>query len=232
MGPLSLPQRLIDTALAMNAQGLNVGKAGNLSARTPAGFLITPTGVPYEDLQPEDLVAMDVGGRILGGRLKPSSEWPMHRAVYAARPDAGAVLHAHPPHATGLACARRAIPPFHYMVAVAGGRDIRCAPYHLFGSEALAEAVLEALAERRACLLANHGLIALGADPGAALALALEVENLARQYLLAEAAGGAVLLSEAEIDEALARFDSYGRQDAVELSSGRGTLSGPTPQED
>ena len=195
----------------MNALGINHGKSGNVSLRVPGGFLITPTGMAYEALKPSDIVAISIDGRVRGPRA-PSSEWPMHLHILRGRPDAAAVVHTHSPSATALACLRRDIPRFHYMVAAAGGESIRCAPYALYGSEALARHALAALEERKACLLANHGVVALGPDLDAALALALEVERLAEQYLLALQAGEPVLLSEAEMAEAVAKFSDYGRQ--------------------
>ena len=202
---------LIASARALQPAGLNKGTSGNVSVRDGAGFLITPTGLAYDGLGPDDIPRMALDGAWTG-KHKPSSEWRFHRDLYAARPEAGAVVHAHPPFAVALACLRRDIPPFHYMVAVAGGATIRCAPYATFGTAALSEAVLAGLADRRACLLANHGLVALGADLPRALKLTVEVEELARQYLLALGAGGPVMLSDTEIAEALEQFETYGQQ--------------------
>jgi len=196
----------------LERDGLNRAAAGNASARCGDGFLITPSGVLPSDLLAEMIVPLDLAGRPRETRYRPSSEWRFHAGLYAARPEAGAVVHVHSPHATALACARREIPPFHYMVAVAGGATIRCAPYATFGTAALSDAVLAGLEGRRACLLANHGLVAFGADLPRALKLTIEVEELAKQYLLALDAGGPVLLSDAEIAEALKQFESYGQQ--------------------
>ncbi len=208
-----LRQALIDSALAMNASGLNQGMSGNLSQRCGAGFLITPSGMDYARCRPEDMVAMDLDGGWSGAR-KPSSEWRFHRDIYAARDDAGAVLHAHSPWCTSLACTERGqregIPAFHYMVALAGGRDIRCAAYHTFGTQALSDAALAALDGRRACLLGNHGLLVLERDLQRALALAVEVENLARGYCQALMVGEPVLLDDAEMERVLEKFKSYG----------------------
>jgi L-fuculose-phosphate aldolase len=210
----TLAQAVIDTALAMERKGINQGKAGNVSARLGTGFLITPTGMEYDRLTPSDIVWMGLDGTVPAGQRAPSSEWRMHLDIYSARPEAGAVVHAHSVQATALACLHRGIPSFHYMVAVAGGRDIRCSEYALFGTQALSDAMLAALADRRACLLGNHGQIALGADLGKALALAVEVETLAAQYLAALSAGlgEPALLSATQMDEALERFRTYGRQ--------------------
>ena len=209
-----LRERVIATALGMNAAGINRAKAGNVSARWRAGgfdgFLITPTGVAYDRLSPDDIVAVAEDGQARG-RLAPSSEWRFHRDVYAARPDAHAIVHTHAPFCTTLACLGRGIPAFHYMVAVAGGRDIRCAPYATFGSQELADAAVAALAGRRACLLANHGMIAIGADLDRALGLAIEVESLAETYWRAMQIGEPVLLDDDEMDRVLARFATYGQ---------------------
>jgi len=209
-----LRERVIATALGMNAAGINRAKAGNVSARWRAGgfdgFLITPTGVAYDRLSPDDIVAVARDGEARG-RLAPSSEWRFHRDVYAARPDAHAIVHTHAPFCTTLACLGRGIPAFHYMVAVAGGRDIRCAPYATFGSQELADAAVAALAGRRACLLANHGMIAIGADLDRALGLAIEVESLAETYWRAMQVGEPVLLDDDEMDRVLAKFATYGQ---------------------
>jgi L-fuculose-phosphate aldolase len=193
------------------AQGLNKGSSGNVSVRHGDGFLITPSGLPNEALQPEQMVAVDMQGQATGSH-KPSSEWRIHRDLYRARPDVGAIVHAHSPHAVSLSCLRRGIPSFHYMVAAAGGKDIRCAGYATFGTQALSDAVLAALHDRRACLMANHGQVAVGASLDAALALAVEVEELCAQYWRASLMGEPVLLSDAEMDEVLERFKHYGQR--------------------
>lgn len=209
----SLRKKVITAARAINESGLNPGKAGNVSARCRDGFLITPTGVPYAELKSRSIVEVGMDGTVDGKQLRPSSEWRFHRDIYAKRVDAGAIVHVHSAHATALACARREIPAFHYMVAVAGGDSIRCAPYATFGTQTLSKHAVEALAGRRACLLANHGMIAIGNDPDQALALATEVEFLAQQYCLSLHIGGPVLLTGREMNEALERFKNYGKQD-------------------
>jgi len=196
----------------MNALGVNRGTTGNVSARIPGGFLVTPTGMPYEALAPGDIVAVADDGRVAEGDRLPSSEWRLHRDVFASRPEAGAVVHTHAVCATALACLGRDIPSFHYMVAVAGGDSIRCAPYATFGTQALSDRALEALDGRRACLLANHGMVAIGETLEAALALAVNVETLAEQYWRALAIGEPKLLSRAEMGRVGERFRSYGRQ--------------------
>jgi len=206
---------VVDAARRLEVRGLNRGASGNVSVRMTNGFLVTPSGVPYDHLQPHQVVAVEADGRF-EGRWKPSSEWRFHRDIYAARPEVGAIVHTHPPFATSLSCLGRGIPAFHYMVAVAGGPDIRCAPYATFGSQALSDAAVSALEERLACLLANHGAIAVGADLDAAVALAEEVEGLAETYWRALQAGEPVVLSDAEMAVVLAQFAGYGRRSTSE----------------
>ncbi|WP_309242976.1 class II aldolase/adducin family protein [Hyalangium versicolor] len=214
MSPLPhLQQReaLIATARQLNPSGLNQGTSGNLSLRVENGFFISPTGMDYDALRPEDIVFMRFDGSSEGPRL-PSSEWRFHRDIFAVRPEVHAVLHTHSLHSTALACLRRGIPAFHYMVAKAGGSDIRCAPYATFGTEELSRLAVAALDGRKACLLANHGLITVGADLAAALKLAVEVETLAAMYLRALPAGEPVLLDDAEMAVVLEKFRTYGQQ--------------------
>ena len=199
---------LIATNQRMVALGLNRGRSGNLSARCGGKFLITPSGVDPADMGPDDLVLMDFDGQTQG-RLPASSEWRFHRDILAARPEIDVVLHAHPIFATALACLHRDIPPFHYMVAMAGGASIRCAPYATFGSQELSDHALAALVDRRACLLANHGMIAFGSDLESALALAVEVESLARQYWQALQVGKPKLLTKAQMAEVIEKFSDY-----------------------
>jgi L-fuculose-phosphate aldolase len=212
-----LREAVIATAREMNALGINRGKSGNVSARWRNtnfdGYLITPSGMPYASITASDIVAMPVDGRTRAARdgRRPSSEWRFHRDIYRARSDAGAIVHTHAPFATSLACLQRGIPAFHYMVAVAGGDDIRCAPYATFGTQALSDGAVAALEGRRACLLANHGMIAIGASLGAALALAVEVETLAEMYWRAQQLGEPVLLSAAEMKVVVAKFRTYGQ---------------------
>ena len=209
----SLAQQVIDCCLAMNAEGINQGNAGNISARFEDGFLITPSGMAYNRLQPADIVLVNLDGGTQD-RLKPSSEWRMHRDIYAHHENAGAVLHAHSTFATALSCLRRDIPAFHYMVAVAGGNDIRCADYALFGTQALSDNMLSALRDRRACLLGTHGMICFHDDLDKALWLGVEVETLARQYWHALQLGEPVILSETQMQQVAAQFDDYGKQPA------------------
>jgi L-fuculose-phosphate aldolase len=202
---------LIQSAQAMSARGLNAGRAGNASIRAGHGYLITPTGMDYAKLTLADIVEMDFAGNSTGTRA-PSSEWRFHGDILEARPEWGAVLHAHPPFATAIACLGKPIPAFHYMVAVAGGPDIRCAPYATFGTKALSRNALAALVGRSACLLANHGVIACGKDLDAAFSLLVEVEALAQQYALALGAGRPKTLPAREMDKVVRLFKSYGRQ--------------------
>ncbi len=205
-------QALLETARAMNRAGLNRGSAGNLSLRLADGFLITPSGMDYAHCTPDDMVPMDLAGRAHGTR-RPSSEWRFHRDLYRARPEVGAVLHAHPPWCTTLACLRRDIPAFHYLVALAGGDSIRCAEYARFGSQALSDHVLAALRDRTACLMANHGLLCVAADLPGVLTLAGAVEELAQWYGQALAIGEPARLDRQQMAEVLAAFARYGQQD-------------------
>ena len=211
-----LRRQLIETACRMAPANLNRGSAGNLSVRTREngldGYLITPSGMDYEVLVPEDIVFMRLDGTP-DGRRKPSSEWRFHHDIYAARPDAGAILHAHSPFATSLACLRRDIPPFHYMIARFGGDTIRCADYATFGSQALSDNALTALRDRCACLLANHGLLVFGKTLAQLFALAVEFEALCEQYWRACQLGQPVLLDPDEMATVQAKFASYGQQD-------------------
>jgi L-fuculose-phosphate aldolase len=195
---------------------LTHGTSGNVSVRRDARrFFVSPSGMAYEALEPDDVPLVHLDGRWFG-RRRPSSEWRFHRDLFKSREDVAAIVHTHSVKATALACTGRGIPAFHYMVAVAGGSDIRCAPYHTFGTQELSDAAVAALDGRRACLLENHGVIALGANLPAALALAGEVENLAAQYFAALAVGEVRILDEIEMRRVVDKFRSYGRQDATD----------------
>lgn len=208
MNEHDLRARMVQTCRAMNASGLNAGTSGNLSGRRGGGMLITPSGMAYDAMEPADIVFMAADGTATGGR--PSSEWRFHRDILAARPDVDCVLHCHSVSATAIACHHRPIPAFHYMVAVAGGSTIRCAPYATFGTQDLSDHAVAALDGRLACLLGQHGQIALGATPEKALWLATEVEVLARMYLAALAIGEPPVLPDAEIDRVLAQIRAMG----------------------
>lgn len=209
MKHLKLRRQIIDTALRMNELGINQGTSGNVSARVAGGFLMTPSGQPYEQTRPGDLVHMGFDARLPPPHA--SSEWRIHLDIYTRRSDVSAVVHAHAMFCTTLACLRKEIPAFHYMVAVAGGDSIRCAPYATFGTQRLSSHVLKALRDRKACLLANHGMIVVDSSLQNALALALEVETLAAQYWRALQIGKPFILSSTEIKRVLAKFKTYGQ---------------------
>lgn len=191
--------------------GLNRGSAGNCSVRTASGFLVTPSGIPSEALSEEMLVSMDQDGKTCAPAThQPSSEWRFHRDLYANRADVQAVVHTHSPFATTLACLHRDIPPFHYMIAIAGGDTIRCAPYALFGTQELSDHAIHALKERKACLLANHGMIAVGSDLADAMRVAIEVESLCEQYWRALQIGSPHILSADEMTQVIEKFKTYG----------------------
>ena len=209
-----LSAQVLATARAMNASGINRGSAGNVSARCSGeefGFLITPTGMAYDECEPADMTrVMHNGGT--SGRRQPSSEWRFHRDIYAAMPQAGAVVHTHSPFATALACQERDIPAFHYMVARFGGSDVRCAAYATFGTQELSDAILLALENRCACLMAHHGMVVFGRDLKHALALAVELETLCEQYWRVLQLGPARILPPNEMDRVIEKFAGYGQQ--------------------
>jgi len=215
-----LRRSVVETARAMSASGLSPGRSGNVSARVADGMLITPSGLAYDDMKPADIVHVAADGSVAPGQRRPSTEWHLHLAVYAARPDVNALVHSHSLHATVLACAGRPIPAFHYMVAVAGGADIPLVPYATFGTPELAGLVAAALAGRNACLLAHHGQVAVGATLGAALDLAREVEVLAEQYGKVLQLGPARILDDAEMSAVLEKFKTYGRAGSQEDADG------------
>jgi L-fuculose-phosphate aldolase len=198
--------------------GLNKGTSGNCSVRLDDGFLVTPSGMSVDEMMPTSMVKMTFEG-VAEPNKKPSSEWRFHRDILQQRPEINAVIHMHSMFATTLACLHLDIPPFHYMIAVAGGDTIRCAPYALFGSQALSDKALTALHERKACLLANHGMIALGQDLDDAMAVAIEVENLCEQYwrILQVTGANAIppLLNETEMHEVFQQFKGYGKWKVV-----------------
>ncbi|ALK11014.1 L-fuculose phosphate aldolase [Blastochloris viridis] len=206
--------------MAMVAAGLSRGSSGNVSARlTGDMFLVTPSGVPYANMTAEMIVRADLDGGYWGDLL-PSTEWRLHAEIYRARPEAGGVVHAHPTHASALACLRRDIPAFHYMVAAAGGDSVRCACYATVASAELAAAMMAALAGRTACLLANHGAVTLGRTADAALNLMAEIEQLAEQYAIAASLGAPVLLDDDEMARVSQVFAGYGRQAGASAVSG------------
>ena len=199
---------LIEAARSMAGLGINQGTAGNISVRTAAGMLITPSAIPYDNISPEMVALMPLEGAYgaFEGPKRPSSEWRFHLDIMLARPEVGAIVHTHAPYATAISMTRRGIPPCHYMITRFGGGDVRCAEYALFGTAELSANALAALEGRRACLLANHGFIATGADLPAAMAAAVELEALSKQYILSLTIGGPVLLTGSEIQEAKTQF--------------------------
>ena len=212
-GPTEAEARaeVLETALAMSRRGLSPGRSGNVSRRFGGGMLITPSGMPYESLSVADIVFVGADGEPRAGERRPSSEWRFHLAAYSVRPEIGAVVHTHSMHATVLACAHVTIPAFHYMVAVAGGNEIPLVPYATFGTEALSRNVAKGLRKHDACLMANHGQIAVGASCAAALELAAEVEVLAEQYWKVLAVAKPKLLAAAEMARVLELFKGYGQ---------------------
>jgi L-fuculose-phosphate aldolase len=211
-----LSEQLLKTSQKLAELGLNKGTAGNVSVRYGDGFLVTPSGMSVEDMTPASMVQMQFDGsfelHVESNAKKPSSEWRFHRDILKNRLEINAVIHTHSMFATTLACLHKDIPPFHYMIAVVGGDTIRCAPYALFGSQDLSDNALQALIDRKACLLANHGMIALGRDLEDALAVTVEVENLCEQYWrILQLDPNPPLLSEAEMREVFQQFKGYGK---------------------
>ena len=208
----SLRKEIITVVRQFNSTGLSFGRSGNVSVRSARGFLITPTGIAYAEMKATEIVEMDHQGQVIDGKGKPSSEWHMHSALYRKRPDVNAIVHVHSPYATGVACTRKSIPAFHYMVTVLGGSSIPCAKYATFGTEKLARNAVAALGNLHACLLANHGQIAVAEDLATAFRFAGEVENLARQYCASLMAGAPVSLDEQEMQINIKKFKTYGKQ--------------------
>lgn len=208
-----LRKEIVEKCRWMNASGLNQGTSGNISARYEDAMLITPSGVPYDVMTPEMVALMPLAAEegAWEGPMRPSSEWQFHRDILRARPEIGGIVHTHSPYATALAITRRSIPACHYMIAAFGGPDIRCAGYARYGTKELSRLAVEALEDRMGCLLANHGMIAIGATLEKAMWLAVELETLARQYYMSLLIGGPVLLDDEQIAEARAGFATYGQ---------------------
>lgn len=207
-----LRESIIHYACAMHGDRLTVANSGNISARNELGFLITPSGVLYEDLQPQDIVQLDNAGRKLSGDLVPSSEWKIHADIYRNKPEVNAVVHAHSPAATALSVLRKPVPAFHYMVAIFGGSFIPCSDYATFGTQALSDNIIKAMQGFKACIMANHGMLSAGTSLAATYGLALELESLCVQYSLAKQLGEVVMLTDAEMAEARAAFAMYGQK--------------------
>jgi L-fuculose-phosphate aldolase len=206
-----LREEVIETCLAMNAEGINQGTSGNVSVRTPEGFLITASGISYKKMKPHHVVEMDLDGGYRGDFF-PSTEWRMHLDIFKHRPEAGAIVHVHSTYATALSCMRKEIPTFHYMIGVAGGTTLRVSDYAEFGTQGLSDSMLKAIQDRTACLLANHGQICFGPNLEKTLWLAGEIESLCHQYWAASVMGKPVLLTELEMNSVLKRFKTYGLQ--------------------
>ena len=211
---ISNRQDIIDCAVAMSTSGLSSGRSGNVSARFEDGFLITPSGLAYGRLSVDDIVYIDADGKSADDRRLPSSEWRFHHDIYQTYKETGGIVHCHSRHATALACCNAEIPAFHYMVAAGGGRKIPIASYALFGTQELSDHVVAALDGYKAALMEHHGLVALGKDVAGALELAHEVEDLAAQYVLVRSLGGDQTLSDAQMDEVIERFKTYGEQES------------------
>ena len=210
-----LRREIVESCRKMNALGINQGTSGNISARFEGRMLISPSAIPYDDMTPEMVasVGMDDVSGAYDGLLKPSSEWRFHQKLLRGRPEAEVVIHAHSTYCTTLAVARKSIPACHYMIAAFGGTDVKCSGYATFGTEDLSTLALEAMEGRMACLLANHGMIVLGESMAKGMWRAVELETIAKQYYLSLAIGGPVLLSDADIDDTMRGFSSYGVQD-------------------
>lgn len=206
-----LREQLVTTARRMSELGLTPGMSGNVSVRTPRGLLVTPSGMPYADLAPDDCVEIGLDGNVRPGQRTPTTEWQLHRDILGSRPDVEAIVHTHSLYCTTISTLRRAIPALHYMVVLAGSDEIPCADYATFGSAELASNAVVALGGGHACLLANHGMVALGASLPAALRLAAEVETLASQYWHAAQIGTPYVLDHAELEKVRAKFATYGQ---------------------
>jgi L-fuculose-phosphate aldolase len=206
----ALRRDIVAACQDMNRRGINQGTSGNISVRVAEGLLITPSGLPYDEMKPADIVPMKKDGSH-AGRLKPSSEWRFHTSIMATRPEVSAVVHTHSMFATTLSCLGLEIPAVHYMIAAAGGSNIRCVPYVTYGTQELADAALKALEGRNACLLANHGMIVVGPTLKKAMWLAVEVETLAAQYWRALQVGKPNILSDAQVQTIMEKFKTYGQ---------------------
>lgn len=226
-----LRKAVIATCLKMNEEGINQGTSGNVSVRTDEGFLVTASGIPYHKMKPEHVVEMDFEGGYKGEYL-PSTEWRMHMDILKHRAEANAVVHTHSIYATALACLRKDIPAFHYMIGIGGGTSIRCSEYAEYGTQALSDAMLKAMEDRSACLLGNHGQIAFGDDLAKALWRAGEVEAISHQYWASLLAGKPVLLNETQMTTVLARFKTYGKQPGDLIESDAPSVIGPVRRDE
>lgn len=223
-------QGIVRTCREMNRIGLNQGTSGNLSHRVADGMLVTPTSLPYDDMSPKDIVEVAFDGTFTG-RHRPSSEWRFHRDILKARAEVNVVLHTHSTYATTLAVHGKSIPAFHYMVAVGGGIDIRCAPYACFGTQELSDHALAALDGRLACLLGHHGLIVLADTFEKALWRAVEIETLAKMYVHALAIGEPPRLTRPQMTQVFRQMKrmSYGKASGGEHEREAGPPEAPAP---
>lgn len=214
MTEYDLRRKIIALCLQMNATGLNQGTSGNISARFGNRMLITPSGIPYEKLNVEDIASMTINGSKLtwDGPCKPSSEWHFHRSILKNKPDLNAVIHTHSTFSTVLSIARESIPAVHYMIGAFGGNTVECADYATFGTPELSKNIKKAMQDRTACLLANHGMVAGGKDLDSAMWAAVELETLAKQYYYAKMAGNMIVLPDDEMENVLELFKSYGQK--------------------
>jgi len=226
---LNLRKEIVARCQELNASGINQGTSGNISARLNDRMLISPSAIPYDEMEPEMIasLALDDTSGTWEGPLKPSSEWPFHHRLMRDREDAAAIVHAHPTYCTTLAVARKDIPSCHYMIAAFGGDNVRCSGYATFGTEALSDQAWDAMRDRSACLLANHGMITIGENLAKAMWRAIELETIARQYYLSLAIGGPVLLSGADIDAAHKGFAGYGAPDGAGAKPARKSARKP-----
>jgi L-fuculose-phosphate aldolase len=209
-----LREELVATARRMSDLGLTPGMSGNVSVRTPRALLVTPSGMPYGDLVADDVVEIALDGTIRPGQRTPTTEWQLHRDILGSRKDVEAIVHTHSLFCTTISTLRRPIPALHYMIVLAGGDEIPCADYATFGSAELASNAIVALGGGQACLLANHGMIALGGSLPEALWVAAEVETLASQYWHAAQIGTPHILDRSELDKVRAKFAAYGQHKA------------------
>ncbi len=221
-----LKQSVIDTCQKMNSLDINQGTSGNVSVKLADRFYITASGIPYEDMQTQHIVEMDLNGGYYGDFL-PSSEWRMHQDIFNTFEPALAVVHTHSTYATALSCIQTEVPAFHYMIGVTGGSNLRCARYATFGSKELSENMLDAMRERNACLLSNHGMICFGPNLNKALALAVEIESLCKQYIITRQVGNPIILNDDEMAIVLEKFKSYGKQPAELGSSSTPAVEAP-----
>ena len=215
MKNLDQRNKIIEYSLKLNSTNLSPLRSGNISMRSKEaekdGYLITPSGKKYESLKPEDIVFMGLNEeeKKNGSENKPSSEWRFHRDIYMNKKNAEAIVHAHSPHATAVSSHGKSIPPFHYMIALAGGDDIKCAEYATFGTDELSRNIIEALENRSACLMSNHGQVAFGKNLDQAFELAQEIENICHQYTIALKLGKPKILSFEEMKKVLEKAKDY-----------------------